>query len=114
MRLRRLLRRRVWLASFAGAAVVAAIAGCSTDPVHDAEVAALGPEVPGMPKSLYEYHRAGQPCLVCHGGEGPAHTQFSFGGTVFAGPFSCTSTNNTTGLTWFTSACSTAWAARTG
>jgi hypothetical protein len=85
------------LRSLALAAVVAA-AGCSTDPVHDAEVAALGPEVPGMPKSLFEYHRAGQPCLVCHGGEGPAHSQFSFGGTVFAGPFECNSTNNTTGV----------------
>ncbi len=46
-----------------------------------------------MPKSLYQYHRAGQPCLVCHGGQGPASKQFSIAGTVFAGPFSNTGDN---------------------
>jgi hypothetical protein len=68
---------------------------CASDPVHDGEVTALGPEAPGIPKG--EYHRAGQPCLVCHGGEGPASKQFSVAGTVFGGPFSYT-TNDTLGV----------------
>jgi hypothetical protein len=58
------------------------VVACTTDPVHDAEVDALGPEAPGVPKG--PYHRAGQPCGVCHSGRGPAHTVFSVAGTVFA------------------------------
>ena len=54
---------------------------CADDPVHDAEVTSLGDEVPGV--SQGPYHRAGQPCTVCHGGLGPASTQFSMAGTVF-------------------------------
>jgi hypothetical protein len=64
------------------AAVVAA--ACDEDPVHTAAVNALGPEVAGIPKG--QYHRAGQPCVTCHGPEGPASTQFAVGGTVFYGP----------------------------
>jgi hypothetical protein len=56
-----------------------------TDPVHDQEVSALGPEYPGVPPSAY--HRAGQPCTVCHGPEGPAKTQFSVAGTIFWQPY---------------------------
>jgi hypothetical protein len=41
------------------------VASCDTDPVHQAEVDALGGEVQGV--SQGEYHRAGQPCTVCHG-----------------------------------------------
>ncbi|MGH7281404.1 MAG: hypothetical protein ACRELY_07780, partial [Polyangiaceae bacterium] len=29
-------------------------------------------------------HRAGQPCLTCHGGSGPASAQFIAAGTVYA------------------------------
>ena len=61
------------------------LVSCSTDPVHDAAVARLGPEVTGVPPS--EYHRAGQPCGVCHSGEGPAHTVFVLAGTLFATPY---------------------------
>jgi hypothetical protein len=61
------------------------VAPSCTDPVHDQEVQALGPENPAIPKG--EFHRAGQPCLVCHGPEGPAQTQFSIAGTVFGNPF---------------------------
>ncbi len=57
---------------------------CNTDPVHTDAVNNLGPEIAGVPKG--EYHRAGQPCLTCHGGEGPAKQQFSVAGTVFYGP----------------------------
>lgn len=51
------------------------------DPVHSDGVAALGPEVAGIPRG--PLHRAGQPCLTCHGGDGPGSPEFAFGGTVF-------------------------------
>lgn len=54
--------------------------GCA-DPVHDAAVDALGPEVSGVRTG--PTHRPGQPCLTCHGGEGPARLVMSFGGTVY-------------------------------
>jgi hypothetical protein len=64
---------------------LAAIAdACDTDPVHTEAVKILGPEVAGIPKG--EFHRAGQPCVTCHGGEGPASTTFTIAGTVFYGP----------------------------
>ena len=69
------------LGCFLVAAAVAPLLHCGSDPVHDAEVAALGNEVPGVPQG--PYHRAGQPCTVCHGPEGPASTQFVLAGTVF-------------------------------
>lgn len=49
------------------------------DPEHDDLVNALGPEtnVPTGP-----LHRPNQPCLACHGGRGPAKSQFSMAGTV--------------------------------
>lgn len=68
----------------AGAGALATASACSTDPVHDEEVSALGPEAPNIPQG--QYHRAGQACIVCHGPEGPASTQFSIAGTVFFGP----------------------------
>jgi hypothetical protein len=55
--------------------------GCFIDPVHDQQIAALGPEAPGV--SPGPLHRPGQPCLVCHGGTGPASHQFSVAGTVY-------------------------------
>ena len=74
------------LAPFVVAVVFAtATAACiNTDPVHQAAVDALGPEFAGVPQG--EFHRAGQPCVVCHGPEGPASKQFVVGGTVFFGP----------------------------
>ncbi len=68
----------------AAVVAIAAASACSTDPVHDDAVNALGPEAANIPKG--QYHRAGQPCVVCHGSEGPASTQFSIAGTVFFGP----------------------------
>lgn len=68
----------------AALAAASAFSACSTDPVHDDAVSALGPEAANIPKG--QYHRAGQPCVVCHGPEGPANTQFSIAGTVFFGP----------------------------
>jgi hypothetical protein len=55
--------------------------GCS-NPVTDARVDALGDEVPGVGES--EFHRPGQPCLLCHGEYGRADPLMSVGGTIFA------------------------------
>jgi hypothetical protein len=52
---------------------IVAVAACN-DPVHDAEVAALGPEDPSVPQG--PLHRPGQPCLLCH-------SDFSLAGTVY-------------------------------
>jgi hypothetical protein len=63
-----------------GAGTLASVTSLScNDPVHDQEVAALGPEQ-GPPGPL---HRPGQPCLTCHGGAGPAKFQMGVGGTVY-------------------------------
>ena len=55
-------------------------ASCA-DPVHDDDVKALGGETPGVPPG--PLHRPGQPCLTCHGGDGPAGSEFSVAGTVY-------------------------------
>jgi hypothetical protein len=60
-------------------------AGCNGDPVHDNEVSALGGEAPGVAPG--PTHRPGQPCLVCHGGSGPASLQFAVAGTVYQSQF---------------------------
>jgi hypothetical protein len=54
-----------------------------SDPIEDADVAALGPEAPNVP--IGPLHRPGQPCAVCHreGGKAPA---FAFAGTVYRDP----------------------------
>jgi hypothetical protein len=69
-------------------ATLAVVAGCGnfnplSDPVEDAQRAALGPEDPNVPEG--PLHRAGQPCAVCHkeDGEAPA---FAFAGTVYRDP----------------------------
>ncbi len=66
-----------------GLLVTAVAAGSCVDPVHDAQIKALGPEVAGVPQG--EYHRAGQPCATCHEDTGPAKTVFSVAGTIFYG-----------------------------
>ncbi len=62
-----------------GAALV--LAGC-VDETHELQVQALGGETSGVPRG--PLHRPGQPCLVCHGGEGPASSTFLMAGTVYA------------------------------
>ena len=52
------------------------------DPVHAADVDALGPERRGVRPG--PNHRPGQNCLTCHGGEGPASPDFSIAGTVYS------------------------------
>jgi hypothetical protein len=61
-------------------ALTATSGGC--DPVHDDAVSALGGETPGVPRG--PLHRPGQPCLLCHDGQGTDPTAFSMAGTVFA------------------------------
>jgi hypothetical protein len=68
----------------AALALVAPLASCDADPVHTSAVDALPGEAAGVPQG--EFHRAGQPCVLCHGGEGPASQQFALAGTVFYGP----------------------------
>ncbi len=64
--------------------VLALLAACS-DPVPDGAISALGDENPTIP--VGEYHRAGQPCVLCHDSSGPASDKpFAVAGTVFAQP----------------------------
>ena len=53
--------------------VALAIAACA-DPVRSSERDALGPEDPNVPRG--EFHRPGQPCLVCH-------DDFALAGTIY-------------------------------
>ncbi|AKV02281.1 hypothetical protein AKJ09_08944 [Labilithrix luteola] len=71
---------RGYLCAIVAIVLGVALASCD-DPVHSDAVDALGPEVAGIPRG--PRHRAGQPCLTCHGGDGPGSPDFSFGGTVF-------------------------------
>ncbi|MEO8874315.1 MAG: hypothetical protein ABI461_01910 [Polyangiaceae bacterium] len=63
---------------FAGIVMIVA---CG-DPSHDDAVSALGNDPNGIPNG--PTHRAGQPCLTCHGGSGPGSPQFVIGGTAYA------------------------------
>lgn len=63
--------------------VAFAIASASCiDPVRSDAVDALGPEAPGV--GTGPTHRPNQPCLTCHGGNGPGSPDFAVGGTVNA------------------------------
>lgn len=53
--------------------------GCF-DPIHADAVAELGGEAQGVRTG--PNHRPGQPCLVCHGGDGPG-PDFEMAGTVY-------------------------------
>ena len=55
-------------------------AACS-DPVRTRAVDDLGGEDPATP--VGPLHRPGQPCLACHGSDGPAESRFSLAGTVY-------------------------------
>ncbi len=67
---------------FTTAAVAFAIAsGLSCDPVHSEGVDRLGSDPSGRKNG--PTHRPGQPCLVCHGGQGPGNAVFSMAGTVY-------------------------------
>jgi hypothetical protein len=65
------------------AASCVASAGCG-NPVVDVQVDALGGEVDGVDES--EYHRPGQPCLLCHSAYGGASPEMAIAGTIFGQP----------------------------
>jgi hypothetical protein len=66
-------------------ATAAAVTACSSDPVLSNARDALGKETAGYPQG--PFHRAGQPCLVCHQDKGEASDKpFTVAGTVFAQP----------------------------
>ena len=65
----------------AGSCVAAAAVWACNDPVHDARVSALGDENPAVPPG--PNHRPGQPCLTCHGGNGPADVELAVAGTIY-------------------------------
>ena len=67
--------------SLLAAAFVSAVGWACGDPVHDAQVDSLGPEVAGVPEG--PNHRPGKPCLACHGGQGPASLELSVAGTIY-------------------------------
>jgi hypothetical protein len=59
------------------------LAACD-DPIRQQSIDSLGGEQPGVPKG--PLHRPGQPCNVCHDGNGPGSSVFSFAGTVYQTP----------------------------
>lgn len=61
-------------------AVVSMLSSCSADPVQADGIKALGNEK----GTANEFHRAGQPCGICHQSGGSATSDFSVSGTVFA------------------------------
>jgi hypothetical protein len=76
------MKRRASIAlALGGTVLAAALAWACSDPVHDARVSALGGEKGGVPAG--PNHRGGQPCLTCHGGDGPSSLELSVAGTVF-------------------------------
>lgn len=69
------------LAVAAALALVCGIHASCIDPTHDSSVAALGPEVAGVPEG--PTHRPGQPCVLCHGAIGPGEPEIVVGGTIY-------------------------------
>ena len=63
-----------------GAVLVLATTACG-DPLRDGVRDALGDEQPGFEPG--QYHRPGQPCLVCHSDYGGEEPTLSVGGTLF-------------------------------
>ena len=63
------------------AVILGAAASCLADPTHNREVDELGSD-PTHERNG-PLHRAGEPCLDCHGGSGPGNVQFSVAGTVY-------------------------------
>jgi hypothetical protein len=72
---------RLLLLAVASATVAGfAIAGCG-NPAVDNRIDALGGENPDVEPS--EYHRPGQPCVLCHSEYEGAEPRIAVGGTVF-------------------------------
>jgi hypothetical protein len=64
-------------------ALVAFAAACG-NPSIDTRIEVLGPEKAGVPPS--EFHRPGQPCVLCHSTYEGASPEITVGGTIFATP----------------------------
>ena len=62
-------------------AALVLLPACSSDPVRSRLIDSLGGEESGVAKG--PLHRPGQPCIACHGSNGPADTEFSLAGTVY-------------------------------
>ena len=69
------------LHSLVASLAIGTLSASCLDPVHSSGVDALGPEAAGVPTG--PTHRPGQPCLTCHGGDGPG-PDFAAAGTVYA------------------------------
>ncbi|MEO6573727.1 MAG: hypothetical protein ABIP89_07810 [Polyangiaceae bacterium] len=67
-------------ASLIAFALVSTLLSCTQDPVQSDGISALGKEK----GAANEFHRAGQPCGICHQAGGTASSDFSVSGTVFA------------------------------
>jgi hypothetical protein len=63
--------------------LLVALAACG-NPAIDNQVALLGAEVDGVAPS--QYHRPGQPCLLCHGPYGGAAPEMTVAGTILGIP----------------------------
>ncbi|HEX3598376.1 MAG TPA: hypothetical protein VHU80_24880 [Polyangiaceae bacterium] len=61
--------------------VFASLVMACNDPVRNTQLNELGDEAETVPAG--PLHRPGQPCLACHGGEGPADGAFALAGTVY-------------------------------
>ncbi len=70
-----------WAALLLGVAATLWLTGCP-NPVQDREIEALGGECSDIPEG--DFHRPGQPCVLCHGDYYQAGPNMSIGGTVFA------------------------------
>jgi hypothetical protein len=70
-------RRRLLVVAIA----LGAAAACLKDPTHNGRVDDLGSDPTGHRNG--PLHRAGQPCLECHDGQGPASAEFTVAGTIF-------------------------------
>jgi hypothetical protein len=74
--------RRSSLVSVAFGALAATASASCFDPVHSRAVEELGDEKPSVPEG--PLHRPGQPCMTCHGGDGPGEPDYAFAGTIYA------------------------------
>jgi len=57
------------------------LAAACGDPARSDAIDKLGDEAPGVPAG--PLHRPGQPCVLCHDGNGPGSMVLAFGGTVY-------------------------------
>jgi hypothetical protein len=76
---------RVALMGFGPALLALSVGSCATDTVHSGAVSALESLGEGPYGDNNSRHRPGQPCLTCHGFQGPSASRFAAAGTVYWG-----------------------------